>query len=141
MKKLSIMTMATALMALACVSGCVSAKAFTKVKNPDGTQTESSAAVWGWGDKASQLAAEGLFADGTVEDLGAGFKTTSASQESTGIAQTLTALTQLMQAAAAAKAPVALAAPVAARSISIAPGETCPTCGHCDECAPPTSGR
>lgn len=139
MKKVLIMAMA--IMAIAFLSGCVSAKAFTKVKSPDGVQTESSAAVWGWGDKASQLAAEGLFADGTVEDLGAGFKTTSASQESTGIAQTITALTGFLQAAAAAKAPVALAAPVAARAISIAPGETCPTCGHCDECAPPDTGR
>ena len=130
-----------AIMAIIILSGCVSAKALTKVKNPDGTQTESSAAVWGWGDKASQLAAEGLFADGTLDDLGAGFKNTSASQESTGVAHTITALTGFLQAAAAAKAPVALAAPVAARSIAIAPGETCPTCGHCDECAPPTSGR
>ena len=131
MKKVLIMT--TALMALTFVNGCVSAKALTKVKSPDGVQTESSAAVWGWGDKASQLAAEGLFADGTVEDLGAGFKTTSASQESTGVAQTITALTQLLQAAGEAKAPM-----VTQRAVTVAPGDTCPTCGHCDECAPPT---
>ena len=133
MKKVLIMAMA--IMAIMFFSGCVSAKALTKVKNPDGTQTESTAYVWGWGDKASQLAAEGLFADGTSEDLGAGFKTTSASQESTGVAQSITALTQLLQAAGEVKAPGA------ARSISIAPGATGPTCGHCDECAPPTSGR
>lgn len=139
MKKILITAMA--FMAVAIMSGCVSAKALTKVKNPDGTQTESSAAVWGWGDKASQLAAEGLFADGTSEDLGAGFKTTTASQESTGIAQTITALTGFLQAAAAAKAPVALAAPVAARSLAVAHGDSCPTCGHCDECAPPDTGR
>ena len=53
MKK--VLIMATAIMAIAFLSGCVSAKAFTKVKSPDGVQTESSAAVWGWGDKASQV--------------------------------------------------------------------------------------
>ena len=128
MKKVLIMT--TALMALTFVSGCVSAKALTKVKSPDGSITESTAYVWGWGDKASQLAAEGLFADGTLEDLGAGFKTTSASQESTGVAQSITALTQLLQAAGEVKAPTATQ-----RAVTGAP---CPTCGHCDECAPPT---
>lgn len=129
MKKVLIMT--AAITVLAFVNGCVSAKASTRVKNPDGVQTESSAAVWGWGDKTAQLAAEGLFADGTVEDLGAGFKTTSASQESTGVAQSITALTQLLQAAGEVKAPMAV------KSLAVAPDAPCPTCSPCE--TPPST--
>lgn len=72
------------------VTGCfTSATAFTKKTAPDGTVTESKVKIVGTGDKASQIAAEGLFADGAAEDLGAGVKTASASQQSTGIKETL----------------------------------------------------
>ena len=72
------------------VAGCfTSATAFTKKTAPDGTVTESKVKIIGTGDKASQIAAEGLFADGAAEDLGAGVKTASASQQSTGIKETL----------------------------------------------------
>ena len=72
------------------VAGCfTSATAYTKKTAPDGTVTESKVKIVGTGDKASQIAAEGLFADGAAEDLGAGVKTASASQQSTGIKETL----------------------------------------------------
>ncbi len=72
------------------VAGCfTSATAYTKKTAPDGTVTESKVKIVGTGDKASQIAAEGLFADGAKDDLGAGVKTASASQQSTGIKETL----------------------------------------------------
>ena len=72
------------------VAGCfTSATAYTKKTAPDGTVTESKVKIVGTGDKASQIAAEGLFADGASDDLGAGVKTASASQQSTGIKETL----------------------------------------------------
>jgi uncharacterized protein YneF (UPF0154 family) len=72
------------------VAGCfTSATAFTKKTAKDGTVTESKVKIIGTGDKASQIAAEGLFADGASDDLGAGVKTASASQQSTGIRETL----------------------------------------------------
>ena len=71
-------------------AGCfTSATAYTKKTAPDGTVTESKVKIVGTGDKASQIAAEGLFADGASDDLGAGVKTASASQQSTGIKETL----------------------------------------------------
>ena len=71
-------------------AGCfTSAVAFTKKTAPDGTVTESKVKIFGTGDKASQIAAEGLFADGAAEDLGAGVRTASATQQSTGIKETL----------------------------------------------------
>jgi len=45
--------------------------------------------IIGTGDKVSQVAAEGLFADGTQDDLGAGVRTASATQQSTGVKETL----------------------------------------------------
>lgn len=83
----SIMVMAVV---SAFVSGCfTSATAFTKKTASDGTVTESKVKIIGTGDKASQIAADGLFADGASDDLGAGVKTASASQQSTGIKETL----------------------------------------------------
>jgi hypothetical protein len=73
-------------------AGCfTSAGAHTKKTiHPDGTIVlESYVSVMGTGDKASQVAAEGLFADGDIDDLGAGVKTASAIQQSTGIKETL----------------------------------------------------
>ena len=72
------------------VAGCfTSATAYTEKTNPDGTKTVSKVKIVGTGDKASQIAAEGLFADGAAEDLGAGVKNASATQQSTGIKETL----------------------------------------------------
>lgn len=85
------MMMFAALAAVAgMTAGCfTSAVAFTKKTAPDGTVTESKVKIVGTGDKASQIAAEGLFADGAAEDLGAGVKNASATQQSTGIKETL----------------------------------------------------
>lgn len=79
------------------LTGCfTSAKAYTTTKNPDGTITESHVSIVGTGDKASSIAAEGLFADGTSEDLGAGVKNANATQKSSGIDGTLTGVSNLM---------------------------------------------
>ena len=94
MKKL--ISVAAMLAAVGMVAGCfTSATAYTKT-NPDGTK-ESRVSIIGTGDKTSQIAADGLFADGTSEDLGAGVKKASASQQSTGIGETLTGMGSLMQ--------------------------------------------
>lgn len=83
---------------LAFVSGCFTAAgAWTEKTYPDGTRTVSKVHIVGTGDKASQVAAEGMFADGTAEDLGAGVKKANASQESTGIEGTLKGLGSLLQ--------------------------------------------
>lgn len=83
-------SMFIAFFALAFLAGCfTSATAYTKSTTKDGVVTESKVKIIGTGDKASQVAAEGLFADGAPEDLGAGVKTASASQQSTGIKETL----------------------------------------------------
>ena len=89
MKKMMMM-FAAALAAVGMVAGCfTSATAYTKKTAPDGTVTESKVKIVGTGDKASQIAAEGLFADGAKDDLGAGVKNASATQQSTGIKETL----------------------------------------------------
>lgn len=95
MKKL--MMTAAVLAACGMVAGCfTAATAWTEKTNPDGTKTVSKVRVIGTGDKASEVAAEGLFADGTAEDLGAGVKKAKASQQSTGIDGTVNALAGLM---------------------------------------------
>jgi len=89
MKKMMMMFAALAAVA-GMTAGCfTSATAFTKKTAPDGTVTESKVKIVGTGDKASQIAAEGLFADGAAEDLGAGVKNASATQQSTGVKETL----------------------------------------------------
>ena len=95
MKKL--ISVAAVLAAVGMVSGCVtSATAYTETKHADGSVTVSKVKVIGTGDKASQVAADGLFADGTQEDLGAGVKTASANQTSTGIDGTLKGVGDLL---------------------------------------------
>ena len=95
MKKL--MMFAAVLAAGGMVAGCfTSATAYTEKTNPDGTKTVSRVKIVGTGDKASQIAAEGLFADGASDDLGAGVKTASASQQSTGIKETLEGMGSLL---------------------------------------------
>jgi len=95
MKKL--IMFAAMLAAVGMVAGCfTSATAYTEKTNPDGTKTVSRVSVIGTGDKASQVAAEGLFADGTQNDLGAGVKTASANQKSTGIDGTLKGVGDLL---------------------------------------------
>ena len=96
MKKL--ISVAAVLAACGMLAGCfTSATAYTETKHTDGSVTVSKVKVIGTGDKASQIASEGLFADGTAEDLGAGVKTASASQTSTGIDGTLAGLGTVMQ--------------------------------------------
>ncbi len=86
----TLISVAAILAACGMVAGCfTSATAYTEKTNPDGTKTVSRVSVIGTGDKASQVAAEGLFADGAADDLGAGVKTASANQKSTGIKETL----------------------------------------------------
>lgn len=97
MKKL--MTAFAMLAAVSLIAGCfTSATARTKrTVAKDGVVTlESEVSIVGTGDKASEVAAEGLFADGTSEDLGSGVKNAKTSQQSTGIEGTLNGLGDLM---------------------------------------------
>ena len=93
----TLISVAAVLAAVGMVAGCfTSATAYTEKTNPDGTKTVSRVSVIGTGDKASQVAAEGLFADGAADDLGAGVKTASANQKSTGIDGTLKGVGDLL---------------------------------------------
>lgn len=84
MKKSVWMVAAACAAMVGMVAGCfTSAKAYTRV-HPDGTR-ESLVRVVGTGDKASEIAAEGLFADGSESDFGAGVEQAKANQQSTGI--------------------------------------------------------
>lgn len=95
MRKLALITMMLVL-ALA-MTGCLtSITAETKKQAPDGSVTTSRVSVFGTGDKVASAAAEGLFADGTDADLGAGVKKASAKQESTGIAETFAGVGTMM---------------------------------------------
>lgn len=95
MKKL--IMFAAMLAACGMVAGCfTSATAYTETKHADGSVTVSRVNVIGTGDKASEIAAEGLFADGAADDLGAGVKTASANQTSTGIDGTLKGVGDLL---------------------------------------------
>ena len=95
MKKL--MMVAAMLAAVGMIAGCFTlATAYTERTNHDGTKTVSGVKVIGTGDKASQVAAEGLFADGAADDLGAGVRTASASQQSSGIKETLEGMGALL---------------------------------------------
>lgn len=85
-----VMMMVAAVSACGMLAGCfTSATAYTETTHADGSVTVSKVKVLGTGDKASEIAAEGLFADGTQEDLGAGVKTANASQQSSGVKETL----------------------------------------------------
>ena len=95
MKKMMMFAACAAMVGM--VAGCfTSATAHTEKTNPDGTKTVSRVSIIGTGDKVSQVAADGLFADGTQEDLGAGVRKASAKQQSTGIDGTVNALAGLM---------------------------------------------
>ena len=86
----TLISVAAMLAAVGMVAGCfTSATAYTETKHTDGSVTVSKVKIIGTGDKASDIAAEGLFADGTQEDLGAGVRTASATQQSTGVKETL----------------------------------------------------
>ena len=65
-------------------AGCVTRVTARTRSNTDGS-TESYVTLLGTGDKASDVASEGLFADGTRETLGAGVANAKASQQSTGV--------------------------------------------------------
>lgn len=128
MKKL--MTAFAMLAAVSLIAGCfTSATARTKrTVAKDGVVTlESEVSIVGTGDKASEVAAEGLFADGTSEDLGSGVKNAKTSQQSTGIEGTLNGLGDLMGGMAQFMlAAQSLKVPAAVASASVAPesGET-----------------
>lgn len=93
-----VMMMVAAVSACGMLAGCfTSATAYTETKHTDGRVTVSKVKIIGTGDKASEIAAEGLFADGTASDLGAGVKNASASQASTGIDGTLAGLGTVLQ--------------------------------------------
>ena len=95
MKKLMMFAVCAAMTGM--VAGCfTSATAYTETKHADGSVTVSKVKVIGTGDKASDIAADGLFADGTADDLGAGVKTASANQTSTGIDGTLKGVGDLL---------------------------------------------
>ena len=120
-----VMMMVAAVSACGMLAGCfTSATAYTETTHADGSVTVSKVKVVGTGDKASEIAAEGLFADGTASDLGAGVRTASASQTSTGIDGTLAAAGNLfaqgVQAGMAA-AHVAGIAGNGTQSASVAP--------------------
>ena len=97
MKKLNMVGFLLMLVAVMLwASGCFTrAVAYTKT-NPDGSK-ESRVSIVGTGDKTSQIAADGLFADGSAEDLGAGVKKAAASQQSTGIGETLTGIAKILE--------------------------------------------
>ena len=93
----TLISVAAVLAACGMVAGCfTSATAYTEKTNPDGTKTVSRVKIIGTGDKASQVAADGLYADGAVDDLGAGVKKASANQKSTGIDGTLKGVGDLL---------------------------------------------
>ena len=117
-------------------AGCFTkAVAYTKT-NPDGSK-ESRVSIVGTGDKASQIAAEGLFADGAAEDLGAGVKTASASQESTGIQGTLAGMGTLLNGMAQfMAASQRLSVAQAAAATASAPPETVVAITDADSAAP-----
>ena len=116
MKKLMMLASVAAVAGM--LAGCfTSATAYTETKHADGSVTVSKVKIIGTGDKASQVAAEGLFADGTQEDLGAGVKSASATQQSTGIKETLEGMGVLLTGIGSLVAktqgiPVAATAPV-----------------------------
>ncbi len=122
------------LLAAGCfTAGCfTSAAANTKKTLKDGTVIESRVSIIGTGDKVSTIAAEGLFADGSEADLGAGFKSANAAQQSTGIGDTLKGVGSLMQGMAgfmAVAQGVKLPAAAAADDVSAesAPAESRPS--------------
>ena len=118
------------LAAVGMVAGCfTSATAYTEKTNPDGTKTVSRVSVIGTGDKASQVAAEGLFADGAADDLGAGVKTANASQQSSGVKETLEGMGVLLTGIGSLVAktqglPVAATAPVSTDTAPAVSAET-----------------
>lgn len=73
------------------LAGCLAKSTSTYVRSADGA-IKSVVTVMGTGDKVSEVAAEGLFAD---ED-GAGVAKSNASQQSSGVAESLQAVVQAL---------------------------------------------
>jgi hypothetical protein len=140
MKKLMMVT--AALAACMMVAGCfTSATAYTQKNNPDGTVTVSKVKIIGTGDKASQVAAEGLFADGTEGDLGAGVANANASQQSTGIDGTFKGMGDMFQGMAALLAVMqtpAVAAPAAVSPAAVSPARLLDSAGAVSATVPAT---
>lgn len=81
---------------LLATSGCfTSATAVTEKRTPDGTYERSKVSIIGTGDKASEVATEGLTAEGG-DVLGAGVANASSKQQSTGIDGTVNAISQIV---------------------------------------------
>lgn len=118
--------MVLAVTVAAMCAGCfTSATAWTESTSKDGVTSRSKVRIIGTGDKASQIASEGLFADGGDHgDLGAGVRKATASQASTGIEGTLAGLGTLMggmsQLAAVMRPGLPTIAPDGAVSVDIA---------------------
>ena len=94
MKKL--MTIGFMTLMIIAMSGCGTvAYTVSEKTSPDGTKTYTKAKVFGFGDKASEIAASGMFSDGSDDALGSGFKDANASQKSTGIDGTLAGMGQM----------------------------------------------
>jgi hypothetical protein len=126
MKMTTILAALSLAAATGALTGCLtSAKASTRRVAPDGTVTESRVSIIGTGDKTSQIAAEGLYADGADgDDLGAGVRKASASQQSTGIKEALEGLGSFMREirlassdGQSAAVPAAVSAPSAASAV------------------------
>ena len=98
--KFTVLFIAATLSLLTFTACFTSASARTKKIAPDGTVTESCVKLIGTGDKASQIAAEGMLADGTDADFSAGVRNAAAEQKSTGIDGALKGLSELMIGAA-----------------------------------------
>lgn len=139
---MGIMVLVTVLFTAGCFT---SAKARTIKTSPDGTVTESYVSIVGTGDKASEVAAEGMFADGTDDALGSGVKSAKASQQSTGIGETLTGVGDLLKGLAtlqsslqAIKAPSTVTPAPAMAATPPAPA-TAGTGTVCTDCLWPTA--
>ena len=74
---------------IACTGCFTAANALTEKFDPETGKriARSRVNVVGTGDKASQIAAEGMYADGEEDDLGAGVRKATASQESSGMGE------------------------------------------------------
>jgi hypothetical protein len=128
MKKMMMFAVCATLIGM--TAGCfTSATAYTETKHADGSVTVSRVNVIGTGDKASEIAAEGLFADGAADDLGAGVKTASANQQSSGVKETLEGMGVLLTGIGSLVAktqglPVAATAPVSTDTAPAVSAET-----------------
>ncbi len=86
---IAVMLIAGFIIMVACAGCFTAANALTERFDPETGKriARSRVNVVGTGDKASQVAAEGMYADGEQDDLGAGVRKATASQESSGMGE------------------------------------------------------